>query len=290
MLNNSIFREIVGTFVPLFAIANPIGAIPVFLSLLQPPEKPIKPEKPSEPQEPKEPQEERDEEDYQRKVEEYRVQLDKHNQETEKYFNELVEKYHLEYKKYRQKYKEYKQYSNQQAQQTAIFVFIVLAAFLFAGKAILEYFGISLGVLRIAGGIIVAKIGWELVVRDKLLTTLTDSEKIAAQNKDNISFTPMAIPMISGPGAISVVISLTENLNEQTGYLSSFIAITILSLLVWLFLRSSEYILKLIGDDGMGAMKRVFGFFVLAIAVQLIANGILGVLQNYVPKLYELLN
>ncbi|MEO1377791.1 MAG: MarC family protein, partial [Cyanobacteria bacterium J06635_10] len=189
--------------------------------------------------------------------------------------------------KYRQKYKEYKQDSRQQAKQTSIFVFIVLAAFLFAGKAILEYFGISLGVLRIAGGVIVARIGWNAVVVDKILT---EGEKEAAQKKENISFTPMAIPLISGPGAISVVISLTEGLNQWTAYLGSFMAIAILSLLVWLFLRSGEYVNKVIGGDGMGALRRVFGFFVLAIAVQLIANGILGVLRNYVPNLNQLLS
>ncbi|MEA5597171.1 MarC family protein [Rivularia sp. UHCC 0363] len=290
MLNTTIFVEVVTTFVPLFAIANPIGAIPIFLSLLHPPVEPGKPEKPSEPQEPKQPRNETEDKDYHQQIQQYRTELDKHNQETENYFNELVEKYHIEYREYRQEYKEYKQRSHQQAQQTAICVFIVLASFLFAGRAILEYFGISLGVLRIAGGLIVAKIGWELVVKDQISTKLTDLEKRAAQKKDNISFTPMAIPMISGPGAISVVISLTENLSEQTGYLSSFIAIAILSLLVWLLLRSSEYINKAIGDDGMGAMKRVFGFFILAIAVQMLSHGIFGVLQNYVPKLYQLLN
>ncbi|MEM9926095.1 MAG: MarC family protein [Cyanobacteria bacterium P01_D01_bin.50] len=286
MINQSIFVEFVSTFVPLFAIANPIGAVPVFLSLLRPPEEPSKPEKPKEPQEPKQPQDESLEQDYQRKRKEHRKELKKHYKDAKVYFQKLDE-YHIEYRKYRKEYKEYKQHSRQQAKQTSIFVFIVLAAFLFAGKAILEYFGISLGVLRIAGGIIVAKIGWNSVVVDK---TLTEDEEEAAQKKENISFTPMAIPLISGPGAISVVISLTEELNQWTAYLGSFMAIAILSLLVWVFLRSSEYVNKVIGGDGMGALKRVFGFFVLAIAVQLIANGILGVLRNYVPNLYQLLS
>ncbi|MBV6627547.1 MAG: NAAT family transporter [Rivularia sp. (in: Bacteria)] len=286
MLEQSIFVEFLSTLVPLFAITNPIGAVPVFLSLLQPPVEPAKPDKPLDPEEPSQPQDESEDEHYQREIEEFRVKLKEHNKETESYYHQL-EAYHVEYRKYREEYKEYKHHSRQQAKQTAISVFIVLVTFLFAGKAILGHFGISLGVLRIAGGIIVAKIGWNLVVIDKTLTT---DEEIAAQKKDNISFTPMAIPLISGPGAISVVISLTEELKEWTAVLGSFIAIAVLALLVWLFLRSSEFVNKAIGEDGMGALKRVFGFFVLAIAVQLIANGILGVLLNYMPKLMLVFN
>ncbi|AFY55711.1 membrane protein, MarC family [Rivularia sp. PCC 7116] len=260
-MNQSIFVGFLSTFLPMFAIANPIGAVPVFLSLLK------SPEKPTEPPEPRRMPDE-SEEHYQLKRSELKA-------------------YEIKYQQYLEECKKYKQHSREQAKQTAIFVFIVLAVFLFGGKAILEHFDISLGVLRIAGGIIVAKIGWTLAVAN---TTLTKEEKEAAQAKDNISFTPMAIPMISGPGAISLVISLTEEVNEWTAYLSSFMAIAFLSLLVWLCLRSSEYLNQVIGDDGMGALKRVFGFFVLAIAVQLIVNGILGVLEAYQQVLFAVAN
>ncbi len=265
MMEQSIVVGFVSTFLPLFAIANPIGAVPVFLSLLKSPEEPTEPPKVSR-------QEGESEEHYQRRKEEY---------------DSESRAYDIKFREYEDKKEEYKQHSREQAKQTAIFVFLVLAVFLFGGKAILEHFDISLGVLRIAGGIIVAKIGWALAVAN---TTLTKEEKEAAQEKDNISFTPMAIPMISGPGAISLVISLTEEVNEWTAYLSSFMAIAFLSLLVWLCLRSSEYLNKLIGEDGMGALKRVFGFFVLAIAVQLIVNGIQEVLGTFQQALFAMLN
>ena len=82
---------------------------------------------------------------------------------------------------------------HQQALQTATNVVLVLAVFLVAGRWILEFFGISLQVLRLAGGLLVAHTAWEMVtVRQRL----TPSEKDEAMEKEDISFTPMAVPLI----------------------------------------------------------------------------------------------
>jgi multiple antibiotic resistance protein len=102
-------------------------------------------------------------------------------------------------------------YCHKQAQQTAVNVVLVLVTFLLAGKVILSFFGISLGVLQIAGGLIVAHTAWEMVTARQ---RLTESERQEAVNKEDISFTPLAMPMISGPGAIGVVISLSERTQE----------------------------------------------------------------------------
>ncbi len=93
---------------------------------------------------------------------------------------------------------------HRQARQTAINVVLVLAVFLVAGRWILEFFGISLNVLRLAGGLLVAHTAWEMVTARQ---RLTPSENDEAIDKEDISFTPMAVPLISGPGAIGVVTS-----------------------------------------------------------------------------------
>lgn len=171
-------------------------------------------------------------------------------------------------------------YRGRQARQTAIYVVAVLAVFLIVGRFVLEFFGISLGVLRIAGGLIVAHTAWEMVtVRQRL----TESENNEAVDKEDVSFTPMAVPIISGPGAIGVVIGLTSKNSQWSDYLGCLIGIILLGALLYLCLALGESLVKVLGQNGMGALNRVLGFFILAIAVQLIANGVFSLLKESAP-------
>ncbi len=167
-------------------------------------------------------------------------------------------------------------YRGRQARQTAIYVVGILAVFLVAGRLVLEFFGISLGVLRIAGGLLVAHTAWEMVTARQ---RLTESENHAAIDKEDISFTPMAMPIVAGPGAIGVVIGLTTKTDQWTGYLGCLIGIVLLGALLYLCLALGEPLLKVLGKNGMGALNRVLGFFILAIAVQLIADGVFALLK-----------
>lgn len=90
-------------------------------------------------------------------------------------------------------------YRLNQARKTALNVIGVLVTFLLIGKLILSFFGISLGVLRIAGGLIVGHTAWEMVTARR---RLTNEEHQEAVDKEDVSFTPMAVPMIGDPGVI----------------------------------------------------------------------------------------
>jgi multiple antibiotic resistance protein len=172
----------------------------------------------------------------------------------------------------------------QQAQRTALNVILILALFLFAGRAVLEFFGISLNVLRIAGGLLVAHAAWELVTSKR---RLTDSEHQAALEKEDVSFTPMAIPLIAGPGAIGVVIGLATRITQWSEYLGCLLGIALFGGLLYVCLELGEILLALLGQNGFGALNRVFGFFILAIAVQLIADGVLSLFQTAAPSLFK---
>lgn len=173
-------------------------------------------------------------------------------------------------------------YRLHQAQKTALNVIWVLVAFLFVGKLILSFFGISLGVLRIAGGLIVAHTAWEMVTARHRLTVQEHQEAV---DKEDISFTPMAVPMISGPGAIGVVIGLTTQAHEWSDYVGCAIGIVLLGGLIYLFLVSGEPLIEKFGATGIGALNRILGFLILAIAVQLIANGVFDLLKTAAPTL-----
>ena len=170
------------------------------------------------------------------------------------------------------------------AQRTAINVVLILAVFLLGGRTILEFFGISLNVLRIAGGLLVANAAWEMVTSRQ---RLTDSEQQAGIEKEDISFTPMAIPLIAGPGSIGVTIGLATRLTHWSDYLGCLMGIGLFGGLLYLCLVLGESLLSILGRNGLGALNRVLGFFILAIAVQLIADGVISLFQTAAPHLFK---
>jgi multiple antibiotic resistance protein len=173
-------------------------------------------------------------------------------------------------------------YRLRQAQKTALNVVVVLVIFLLAGKLILNLFGISLGVLRIAGGLIVAHTAWEMVTARQRLTTEEHKEAI---DKEDISLTPMAIPMVSGPGAIGVVIGLSSTASQWVDIFGCLIGIILLGILLYLCLALGESLIEKLGSTGIGALNRILGFLILAIAVQLIAGGTVDILKTSVLNL-----
>src|SRR5229473_4155797 len=102
------------------------------------------------------------------------------------------------------------------ALKTALYVFGILVVFLFFGRFVLYFFGISLPVLKIAGGLIVAHTAWGMVTAS---TRMTPAESDEATAKSDISLTPMAMPILSGPGSIGVVMGLAANAESMTTYL-----------------------------------------------------------------------
>ncbi|HMQ79302.1 MAG TPA: MarC family protein [Ignavibacteria bacterium] len=159
-----------------------------------------------------------------------------------------------------------------QARKIAINVFIILITFLLIGKLLLELFGISLGVLQIAGGLIVANTGWQMV------NSKADEEKQSASKVENvdISFMPMAMPILSGPGAIGAVIGMSTNAKHIEDYIGFVTGIFLIGLVTYLFLILSIPLMKKLGSTGINVLTRMMGFFILAIAVNLVYQGILA--------------
>ncbi|MCE1164162.1 MAG: MarC family protein [Bacteroidetes bacterium] len=163
-------------------------------------------------------------------------------------------------------------YRTRTALKTSLNVMFVLLAFYFVGEFILEFFGISLGVLKIAGGIIVAHTAWEMLVsKDKL----SDEEHKEVAAKEDISFTPMALPLLSGPGAIGAAIGLSIQGSQEAHTLGVSVGILLTSVSVLASLLLSFPLMKMLGKTGIGVLNKIMGFFILAIAVNLVASGIM---------------
>lgn len=156
------------------------------------------------------------------------------------------------------------------ALKTSLYVVAILVVFMLFGRFVLNFFGISLPVLRIAGGLIVANTAWGMVTGSSRITREESSE---AEVKEDISLTPMAMPMLSGPGSIGVVMGLAAESEGLLAYMGMILGILMIGLTVYLFLRLGAPLEKSLGPGAMGGINRIFGFLILAIAVQLVWDG-----------------
>jgi len=154
--------------------------------------------------------------------------------------------------------------------KTGLWVFVILVTFLFFGRFVLLFFGISLPVIKIAGGLIVANTAWGMVTSH---ARITPEESHEAKDKEDISLTPLAMPLMSGPGAIGVVMALAAHVDNKAAYVGMVIGIAAIALSVALFFCMGGPLVRRLGPSAVGAINKIFGFLILAIAVQLVWNG-----------------
>jgi multiple antibiotic resistance protein len=174
------------------------------------------------------------------------------------------------------------EYRQKQARKAVIYMVCILIAFLVSGSFIMSFFGLSLPGLRIAGGILVAGVGMRML-RPKDEGEQTMAEKLETKRKRDISFTPLAMPSLAGPGAISVTIGLTSLAKSWLDFVSIIIGILLVAIVVYLTLRLSTKLVGFLGVTGLNAMTKIMGFLILCVGVQFIVNGIVEV--AYSPEL-----
>ena len=165
---------------------------------------------------------------------------------------------------------------------TALNVLIILLLSFFAGKYILVFFGISINSLKIAGGLIIASSGFALLTgkfaEHKGMQGKSIKEDV--KSRSEISLTPLAIPMIAGPGTISLLITYNEQYSKLSEIFMLLAAMVFAGLSVYVILKSSHYIVKTIGASGINALSRIIGFIVIAIGVEYILSTVLELLKT----------
>ena len=168
-------------------------------------------------------------------------------------------------------------YRGRQARQVAINVIIVLTIFLMVGRLILDFFGFSLGALQISGGLLIAHTAWRMITVHPSMSS-TGKE---LGNQVDITLIPMAVPIISGPGAIGMVMGLIAKDPQPANYFGSLLGIVGIGVLVYLCLSLGGPLIRLLGKNGVDAFTRVLGFFILAIAIQMMADGTFAMLEEF---------
>lgn len=163
------------------------------------------------------------------------------------------------------------------ARKAALAVALILTLFALLGHRVFQFLGITLDAFRIAGGLILLKISMDMLEANPPRTRHTPEEEKESMAKEDVALIPMAMPMLSGPGAISTVIVLTGQVQTpaRMGFLIA--AILLNAVLVYLVLRSSTRVVGLFKETGMRIFTRILGIVLASIAIQFILTGI----QNY---------
>jgi multiple antibiotic resistance protein len=170
---------------------------------------------------------------------------------------------------------------NKIAIQTSVYFVLILLSFFIAGNYILSFFGLTIHALRIAGGMTLLISGFGLLSGSfaKRRGYDKDAERQTAERTD-IAFSPMAMPLLSGPGSISYLITQYNQhpgWNERAYIMAAILAVAVL---VWACLRVAPFLFKMFGAGGLNAIARIMGFIVIAIGVQFIVDGLVQLVQS----------
>jgi multiple antibiotic resistance protein len=165
---------------------------------------------------------------------------------------------------------------DEQIRRACVYMFLILVAFLVAGGVIMSFFGISIPGLRIAGGLIVSYIGFRMLFPET--SGISRQERAEAAEKPDISFTPLAMPSLSGPGSIAVVVGIASTAQEGEhvvlNHVLVAIGIAVTAAISYLVLRAATRLNRVLGATGMNAIARLMGFILICIGVQFVINGI----------------
>lgn len=164
---------------------------------------------------------------------------------------------------------------------TSLNVLIILLISFFGGNYILSFFGITLNSLKIAGGLIIVSSGFALLTGEfnKHKGMKKKSVQKNIENRSEITLTPLAIPMIAGPGTISLLIAYHQEFQEFHQVVAILGAILLAVICIYLVLKSSFIIVKSFGASGINALSRIIGFIVIAIGIELISSAVIGILH-----------
>ncbi|HVU32397.1 MAG TPA: MarC family NAAT transporter [Opitutaceae bacterium] len=156
----------------------------------------------------------------------------------------------------------------------------ILVSFLVGGTFIMGFFGISIPGLRIAGGLLVAGIGSGLLLGPGRELPDTAVAQAEARAKRDVSFSPLGIPMLAGPGAIAVTIGFTSLAKEWVDYAAIIIGILVVAAIVYVVLRVADRVVQVVGVNTMNAVSKVMGFLILCIGIQFVVNGVLEIITD----------
>ncbi|HZD48645.1 MAG TPA: MarC family protein [Silvibacterium sp.] len=179
------------------------------------------------------------------------------------------------------------------ARKIAAYGFVILAVSLLIGTEILNFLGIKLFVVQIAGGLIVASTGWSLLSQ-KSDDSASASEPATVEDALQHAFYPLTLPLTVGPGSISIAITIGAHLRRPGSppyspdnllqFAAALIGMALICVLVYICYGNAERLVRVLGKSGTDIMIRLSAFVLFAIGVQIIWNGLTGAVLQFFPR------
>lgn len=165
---------------------------------------------------------------------------------------------------------------NRTALSACLYAFAILVVFLLLGAAIIDFFGISVPGIRVAGGLIISVLGFRMLFP----TAPANHPPASSAPELEIAFTPLAMPSLAGPGSISVVVTAASQIrsNHPEQYVLIYAGVILgmagTLLTAFFILRAASSMARILGPSGLDALTRIFGFILIAIGMQFLLVGI----------------
>lgn len=164
------------------------------------------------------------------------------------------------------------------AWRVALNSLILMIASYFVGAHVLNFFGVSLPVVQVGGGLIVASMGWNMLL-EREDTHDTDRKRVNCADPLHSAFYPLTLPLTVGPGTISVAITLGANSTRRYGFhiniiIAALIAMAAIGITVLLCYGLADQLARILGKTGMTVIVRLSSFLLVCIGVQIVWNGI----------------
>jgi multiple antibiotic resistance protein len=171
------------------------------------------------------------------------------------------------------------------ARRACLYAVALMFFFFIFGTLVLRVFGIPLSMVRIAGGIILTRLGFSLFSSQPVAPAHENATEDRSAPDDDVAFVPLAMPIMVGPGAIATILGMTSLVKNATSEIETFIeistAIVATMVVTYGVLRAAKVVLARIGPRGVDAATRIVGFFVSAMGMGLIFHGVIEALQTY---------
>ena len=156
---------------------------------------------------------------------------------------------------------------------------ITLLLFAILGSLIFSFFGITIEAFQIMGGILFFRNGLRMLDAKVGRSRTTPAEQEESQESDDIAISPIGIPLIAGPGAITATMLLSSQTPHIHSYLTIGLSILIVLAFVYIILRNGDVLMKVLGTSVMRIIQRLMGLILLVIAVQFVINGTVSVIK-----------
>lgn len=170
----------------------------------------------------------------------------------------------------------------QTAKKAMMVSFVILLVFLLFGKFVLNFFGITISAFRVAGGILIFGIAYHLLHANKTpMHSLNANEHQESLEKEDISVTPLATPIIAGPGTIATVMALAADGKGIIGMLPVFIGFVVVLILTYFIFHYAAWITKRLGETELNVITRLMGLILAVIAVQMAVSGLQDIFPGW---------